>query len=81
MMAKAVKTLSGALPEGVDYSLKVLLVGPSGVGKTSLMGRFCSGTFDDRVSTTIGAILNNFDSRVGSQLEVASATCLPLFRS
>jgi len=41
--------------EGVCLSLKAILVGESGVGKTALLRRSCGGTFDDNYKATIGA--------------------------
>ncbi len=43
---------TAAIP--VDYKLKILLIGPSGVGKTCILSRFCNDVFDERVNTTIG---------------------------
>ena len=37
-----------------DYFIKVVVVGKSGVGKSSLMLRFCEGTFNDFHVNTIG---------------------------
>ena len=37
-----------------DYLFKVLLLGNSGVGKTSLLRRFVDGAFDGRYVTTVG---------------------------
>ena len=35
---------------------KVVLLGDSGVGKTALVTRFCSGQFDDNSPPTLGAM-------------------------
>lgn len=40
-----------------DYLFKLLLIGDSGVGKSSLLLRFTSDSFED-LSPTIGACLN-----------------------
>lgn len=38
----------------VDYVFKVLVLGDSSVGKSSLIKRFHSNVFDQRLPTTIG---------------------------
>lgn len=38
---------------------KIVLLGLSGVGKTSIMNRFVNGTFYDYIDTTIGALFFN----------------------
>lgn len=38
----------------VEMSIKVLLIGDSGVGKSSLLLSFTTGTFDADISSTIG---------------------------
>ncbi|KEG13534.1 small GTP-binding protein Rab18 [Trypanosoma grayi] len=42
------------MPQDADAAIKVLLLGDSGVGKSSLMLSFASGTFDPDISSTIG---------------------------
>ncbi|EKF30877.1 small GTP-binding protein Rab18, putative [Trypanosoma cruzi marinkellei] len=42
------------MSQAVDASIKVFLLGDSGVGKSSLMLSFASGTFDPDISSTIG---------------------------
>eukprot|EP01103_Thecamoeba_quadrilineata_P016504 TRINITY_DN5539_c0_g1_i1.p1 TRINITY_DN5539_c0_g1~~TRINITY_DN5539_c0_g1_i1.p1 ORF type:complete len:226 (+),score=40.36 TRINITY_DN5539_c0_g1_i1:47-679(+) len=37
-----------------DYLIKMLVIGDSGVGKTCLLLRFCSNTFENSFITTIG---------------------------
>ena len=37
-----------------DEIVKFILVGDSGVGKTSYLNRFCYGIFQEKVSSTIG---------------------------
>ncbi|XP_033638794.1 ras and EF-hand domain-containing protein-like isoform X2 [Asterias rubens] len=43
-----------AIPKGPERLFKVVFVGDSGVGKTSLIHRFCSDTFRSAFSATIG---------------------------
>lgn len=40
--------------EDFDRELKVLVVGNGGVGKTSMIRRFCKGMFTDEYKKTIG---------------------------
>ncbi|RWW07417.1 hypothetical protein GW17_00029203 [Ensete ventricosum] len=49
---------SSGQPE-FDYLFKLLLIGDSGVGKSSLLLRFTSDSFED-LSPTIGAVLDPF---------------------
>ncbi|RNE96458.1 small GTP-binding protein Rab18 [Trypanosoma conorhini] len=42
------------MSQAVDASIKVLLLGDSGVGKSSLMFAFAAGTFNPDISSTIG---------------------------
>ncbi|KAG5469466.1 hypothetical protein LSCM1_02687 [Leishmania martiniquensis] len=39
---------------GADKTIKVLLIGDSGVGKSSLLLSFTTGAFDENISSTIG---------------------------
>ncbi len=39
---------------GYDYLCKVLVIGESGVGKTSMLSRYVDNMFDDKFVTTIG---------------------------
>lgn len=54
---------SSGQPE-FDYLFKLLLIGDSGVGKSSLLLRFTSDSFED-LSPTIGAVLDPFLSFFG----------------
>ena len=40
--------------EDFDRELKVLVIGNGGIGKTSMIRRFCKGTFTDEYKKTIG---------------------------
>ena len=40
--------------EGKDYLLKLVVVGNSGVGKSSLLSRYTEDHFDDKFVSTIG---------------------------
>ncbi|GLC38103.1 GTP-binding protein yptV3 [Pleodorina starrii] len=53
----------------IDFTLKILLLGDSGVGKTSLLTRFAHDNFDEQVASTIGVDfavkkLSVYDKRV-----------------
>ncbi|GFR42242.1 hypothetical protein Agub_g3136 [Astrephomene gubernaculifera] len=53
----------------VDFTLKILLLGDSGVGKTCLLTRFAHDNFDEKVASTIGVDfavkrLSVYDKRV-----------------
>lgn len=39
-----------------DYLFKILLIGNSGSGKTSLLYRFCDDTFNNTFISTIGRL-------------------------
>ena len=40
--------------EDYDYIFKILLVGDSGVGKSSILNRFCDDNFDSNFNATVG---------------------------
>ncbi|EFJ52758.1 RabC/Rab18 [Volvox carteri f. nagariensis] len=53
----------------IDFTIKILLLGDSGVGKTSLLTRFAHDSFDEKVASTIGVDfavkkLSVYDKRV-----------------
>lgn len=51
-----------------DHLFKLVLVGDSGVGKSSLLLRFADGTFDDHLQSTIGVDFKLKMMRVGSKM-------------
>ena len=54
--------VGGVGPSDHDHLFKLLLVGDSGVGKSCLLLRFTTDTFDD-LSPTIGAKMLNLRRR------------------
>jgi len=70
---------TGGKPADASLSLKISLAGDSGVGKSALVKRFVSDTFDDSYTSTLGAKVSSRrfsipDPRhVGRKLEVAAA--------
>ena len=61
---RCVPSLFSALPvlfipitmrdDAYNHTFKLLLIGDSGVGKSSILLRFTDGTFDEDIGTTIG---------------------------
>ena len=41
-------------PTSFDYIYKILVIGNSGVGKTSFLSRYFDKTFDERPGATVG---------------------------
>ncbi len=39
---------------GYEHLLKILLIGDAGVGKSSILLRFCDDSFDPHLGSTIG---------------------------
>lgn len=67
-----------------DYSLKVIAVGDSGVGKTSFLARFVRDNFDDEIPSTLGVefmskIIETEKHRI--QLQLWDTAGQELFRS
>jgi len=58
-----------AASSGGEYLFKLLLIGDSGVGKSSLLLRFCDNTFTDSFIATIGS---DYKERV---VEIDGASC------
>ena len=46
---------------------KILIVGDSGVGKSSILSRFATETFDENITNTIGIDYKTKDIVVGSK--------------
>ena len=42
------------MAEAYDHIFKIILVGDNGVGKSSIIRRFCEGTYAQDMDTTIG---------------------------
>ncbi len=42
-----------------DYTVKIVIVGDSGVGKTNILYRFCEGQFKDTYVSTVGVDFKN----------------------
>ena len=59
--------------EGYDQLFKVVMVGDSGVGNSSILARYVNGTFSHCMIATIGELLLS-TVRLG-ELCFASATC------
>ncbi len=47
--------------EGIDYLLKIVMVGDSGVGKSNLISRFTKDRFDENTRNTIGVDFSAID--------------------
>lgn len=67
-----------------DYSLKIIAVGDSGVGKTSFLARFVRDMFDDEIPSTLGVefmskIIETEKHRI--QLQLWDTAGQELFRS
>lgn len=45
--------------DGEYQEVKIVIIGNSGVGKTSMINRYLKKTFDENSSTTIGAMYLN----------------------
>lgn len=51
-------------------SFKLVLLGASGVGKSSLIYRFCKDTFSEDTTTTIGADFQTADISISNSQKV-----------
>lgn len=59
-----------------DYVFKVLVLGDSSVGKSSLIKRFHSNVFDQRLPTTIGVDFFIHDMEVDGKKVKVSSRCI-----
>lgn len=50
------------------YSVQVIVIGPSGVGKSSLLMRYALDSFEDDTRTTIGVDFKHKTLRVDGEL-------------
>ena len=65
--------------EGEYNEVKIVIIGNSGVGKTSMINRYLKKTFDENSSTTIGAMYMNKVEEVGDttyKMQVSSPTLI-----
>ncbi len=53
--------------DDLDFLLKVVLIGDSGVGKTNLLGRFTRNVFDDSTRNTIGVDFSAYDMQINNK--------------
>ena len=53
--------------DGEQQEVKIVFIGNSGVGKTSMINRYLKQTFDENSSTTIGAMYLNKTLEKGNQ--------------
>ena len=50
---------------GNQYRFKVSIIGDYAVGKTSLIKRYMTGSFDEAYKATLGAAIHTFQTKVG----------------
>ncbi len=53
--------------DDIDFLLKVVLIGDSGVGKTNLLSRFSSNIFEDNTRNTIGVDFSTHDIQINNK--------------
>lgn len=56
------------LNENVEYMIKIVLIGDSGVGKSNLLLRFCKNEFNLNSKATIGTDFYSHDLEVNKHL-------------
>lgn len=47
--------------DGVDYLLKIIIIGDSGVGKTNIISRYTKNKFSSEIAPTIGVDFSSVD--------------------
>ncbi|MFX1563165.1 MAG: Rab family GTPase [Promethearchaeota archaeon] len=52
-------------PDEHSYQFKVSIIGDYAVGKTSLIKRYMTNSFEEGYAATLGAAISNFESSVG----------------
>lgn len=55
------------MDEDTNASVKIVIIGEAGVGKTSLMSKFVSNTFSDQIQPTIGCDIQHKPMTVEGQ--------------
>ncbi|KAI2658471.1 Ras-related protein Rab-18 [Labeo rohita] len=63
--------------EDILTTLKILIIGESGVGKSSLLLRFTDDTFDPEIGATIGYSRSGTFSNFNTELLQRSSGCYP----
>lgn len=54
-----------SLNEDIEYMIKIILIGDSGVGKSNLLSRYCKNEFNLNSKATIGTDFHSKDIDIG----------------